>query len=138
MYLVFLLDTCLFIHFAPFLVSGHLCLFGSSYYLEAVFTSARFSLTANVSHGTLDLVLSFVDMHFTAASRGALMKFSYSSFGVRTSVFSCSALNLFLNTHTHTYTYTYIHIYIYIYIHTHKYIYVYTTKEKCPLGVSSG
>ena len=28
--------------------------------LEAVFTSARFSLTANVSHGTLYLVLGFV------------------------------------------------------------------------------
>ena len=50
--------------------------------LEAVFTSERFSLTAKVSHGTLYLVLSFVGMHFAAASRCALTKFSYSSFGV--------------------------------------------------------
>ena len=66
-------------------------------HLEAVSTSTRFSLTANVSHGTLDLVLGFVGMHFAAASRCALTKFSYSSFGVRFSVFSCSAWNLFLN-----------------------------------------
>ena len=66
---------------------------------EAVFTSARFSLTANVSHGTLDLVLGFIAMHFAAASRCALTKFSYSSFGVRFSVF-CSASNLFLNSNT--------------------------------------
>ena len=62
-------------------------------HLEAVFTSARFSLTANVSHGTLDLVLGFVGMYFAAASRLALTKFLYSSFGVRVSVFSCSASN---------------------------------------------
>ena len=66
-------------------------------HLDAVFTSARFSLTAKVSHGTLDLVLSFVGMHFAAASRCAMTKFSYSSFGVCISVFSCSASNLFLN-----------------------------------------
>ena len=66
-------------------------------HLEAVFTSARFSLTANVSHGTLDLVLVFVGIHFAAASRCALTKFSYSSFGVHFSVFSCSVSNLFLN-----------------------------------------
>ena len=66
-------------------------------HLEAVFTFACFFVTANVSHGTLDLVLRFVSMHFAAASRCALMKFSYSSFGVRISVFSCSASNLFLN-----------------------------------------
>ena len=54
-------------------------------YLEAVYMSARFSLTANVSHGTLDLVLSFVGMHFA------------SSFGVRISVFFCRSSNLFLN-----------------------------------------
>ena len=29
-------------------------------HLEAVVTSARFSLTANVSHGTLDFVLDFL------------------------------------------------------------------------------
>ena len=38
-----------------------------------------FSLVhAKVSHGTLYLVLSFVGMHFAAASRYALTKFSYS------------------------------------------------------------
>ena len=56
-------------------------------HLEAVFTSARFSLTANVSQGTLDLVLGFVGMYFATASRYALTKFSYSSFGVSISVF---------------------------------------------------
>ena len=61
---------------------------------------ARFSLTANVSHGTLDLVLCFVGMYFAAASRWALTKFSYSSFGVCISVF-CSASNLFLNANTY-------------------------------------
>ena len=69
-------------------------------HLEAVFTCARFSQTANVSHGTLDLVLSFVGMHFAADSRCAYTKFSYSSFGVRIFVF-CSASNLFLNAHTY-------------------------------------
>ena len=64
-------------------------------HLETVFTSARFSLTAKISHGTLDLVLSFVGMHFAAASRCTLTKFSYSSFGVRISVF-CSASNIYL------------------------------------------
>ena len=70
-------------------------------HLEAVFPSARFSLTANVFHGTLDLVLGFVGIHFAAASRFALTKFSYSSFGVRFSVFSCSASNLFANSNTY-------------------------------------
>ena len=48
------------------------------WHLEAVFTSARLSLRANVSHGILDLVLVFVGIHFAAASRCALTKFSYS------------------------------------------------------------
>ena len=69
-------------------------------HLAAVFTSALFSLTTNVCYGTLDLVLSFVSMHFTAASSCALTKFSYSSFGVRISVF-CRASNLFLNANTY-------------------------------------
>ena len=69
--------------------------------LEAVFTSARFSLTAKVSHGTLYLVLSFVGMHFAVASRCALTKFSCSLFGVLFSVFSCSVSNLFLNSNTY-------------------------------------
>ena len=50
--------------------------------LEAVFTCAHFSLTTTVSHGTLYLVLGFVGIHFAAASRCALTKFSYSSFRV--------------------------------------------------------
>ena len=40
-------------------------------------------------------------MYFAAASRCALMKFSYSSFGVLFSVFSCSVSNLFLNSNTY-------------------------------------
>ena len=69
--------------------------------LEAVFTSARFSLTANASHGTLYLVLGFGGIQFAAASMCASAKFSYSSFGVPFSVFSCSASNLFLNSNTY-------------------------------------
>ena len=70
-------------------------------HLEVVFTFARFSLTASVSHGTLDLVLGFVGMYFAAASRCALTKFPCSSFGVSISVFPCSASNLFLNASTY-------------------------------------
>ena len=70
-------------------------------HLEAVFTFAHFSLTANVSQGTLDLVLGFVGKYFAAASRCALKKFSYSSFGVSISIFSCCASNLFLNANTY-------------------------------------
>ena len=40
-------------------------------------------------------------MYFAAASRCALTKFSYSSFGVLFSVFSCSVSNLFLNSNTY-------------------------------------
>ena len=72
-------------------------------HLEAVFTTARFYLTANVSHETLHLVLCFVGMYFAAASRWTWTKFSYSSFGVRVSVFSGSASNLFLNAITYLY-----------------------------------
>ena len=60
-----------------------------------------FSLTANISHGTLYLVLGFVGIQFAAASRCALTKFSYSSFGVPISVFSCNVSNLFLNSNTY-------------------------------------
>ena len=70
-------------------------------HLEAVFMSARFSLASNASHGTLDLVLIFVGMYFAAASRWALTKISYSSFGVCVSVFSRSASNLFFNAITY-------------------------------------
>ena len=87
---------CAFFSFRAFVFVGFFLL-----HLEVVFTSAHFSLTANVSHGTLNLVLSFVGMYFAAASRCALMKFSYSSFGVCISVFSCSASNLFLNANTY-------------------------------------
>ena len=64
---------CAFFSFRAFVFLGFFLL-----HLEAIFTSARFSLTANVSHRTLDLVLCFVGMHFAAASRCALTKFSYS------------------------------------------------------------
>ena len=87
---------CAFFSFRAFEFVGFFHL-----HLEAVFTSERFSLTAKVSHGTLDLVLSFVGKHFAAASRCALTKFSYSSFGVRISVFFRSASNLFLNANTY-------------------------------------
>ena len=70
-------------------------------HLEAVFMFACFSLTANVSQGILDLVLGFIGMYFTVASGCALMKFSYLSFRVSISVFSCSASNLFLNASTY-------------------------------------
>ena len=70
-------------------------------HLEAVFTSERFSLSANVSHGTLGLVLCLVGMHSAAASKWALTKLSYSSFGVCASVFSCSASNSFLCTNAY-------------------------------------
>ena len=49
---------------------------------ETFFTLSRFFLTANVSHGTLYLALSLVDMHSAATSMWTFMKFSYSSFGV--------------------------------------------------------
>ena len=64
-------------------------------HLEAVFTYARFFLTANVSHGTLGLALCLVGMHSAAASYLAFTKFSYSSFVVYVSVLSCSVSNLF-------------------------------------------
>ena len=71
-------------------------------HLDGVFTSARFSLTAKVLHGTLDLVLCFVGMYFAAASRRVLTKFSYLLFGVCVSVFSCRASDLFLNAITYS------------------------------------
>ena len=82
---------CAFLSFRALVLVGFFLL-----HLEAVFTSARFSLTANVSHGTLSLALFLVGMHSAAASKWALTKFSYSSFGVCVSVF-CSVLNLFLS-----------------------------------------
>ena len=74
---------CAFLSFRALVLVGFFLL-----HLEAVFTSARFSLTANVSHGSLYLVLFLVGMNSAAASRCALTKFSYSSFWV--CVFVCS------------------------------------------------
>ena len=68
---------CAFLSFSGLVLVGFFLL-----HLEAVFTSARISLTANVSHGTLDFVLYLVGMNSVAASKRALTKFSYSSFGV--------------------------------------------------------
>ena len=82
---------CAFLSFRALVLAGFFLL-----HLEAVFTSARFSLTANVSHRTLDFVLSLVGMNSAAASYWALTKFSYSSFGVCVSAFSCRASYLFL------------------------------------------
>ena len=50
-------------------------------HMEAIFTTSRLFLAANVSHGTLGLALCLVGMHFAAASKWALTKFSYLSFG---------------------------------------------------------
>ena len=83
---------CAFLSFRGLILGGLFQL-----HLEAVFTFARFFLTANVSHGTLGLALCLVSMHSAAASQWALTKFSYSSFGVCVSDFSCSASNLFLS-----------------------------------------
>ena len=87
---------CAFSSFRAFVFVGFF-----RYLLEAVFTSARFSLAASVSQGTLYLVLGFVGIHFSAAFRCASTKFSYSSFGVPISAFSCSASNLFLNSNAY-------------------------------------
>ena len=62
---------CAFFSFREFVFVGFFQL-----HLEAVFTSARFSLTANVSHATLDLVLSFVGMYFAAAWRDSHIRHS--------------------------------------------------------------
>ena len=80
---------CAFLSFRALILVGF-----SLLHLEAVFTFARFFLTANVSHWTLGLALCLVGMHSVAASKWALTKFSYSSFGVCVSVFSSSASNL--------------------------------------------
>ena len=54
-------------------------------------------LTVNISHETLGLALCLVGMHSATASKWALTKFSYSSFGVGVYDISWSALNLFLS-----------------------------------------
>ena len=84
---------CAFLSFRALVLVGFFLLLC----LEAVFTFARFSLTANISDGTLYFVLVLVGMNSTAASRLALTKFSYSSFGVCAFVCSCSASYLFLS-----------------------------------------
>ena len=76
-----------FLSFRELLLVGFFLL-----HLEAAFTSAHFSLTANFSHGTL---LCLVGMNSDAASKW-LTKFSYSSFGVGVIVCSYRALYLFL------------------------------------------
>ena len=83
---------CAFLSFSALVLVGFILL-----HLEAVFTSALFFLTAYVSHGTVGLDLCLFSMHSVDASRWALTKFSYSSFGVRVSIFFCSASNLFLS-----------------------------------------
>ena len=88
---------CAFLSFRALVLVGFFQL-----HLEAIFTSARFSLTANVSHGTVDLVLCLIGMYSAATSKWALTKFSYSSFGLCVSVF-CSASNLFLSANVYLY-----------------------------------
>ena len=87
---------CAFLSFRALVLVGFFLL-----YLEAVFTSACIFLTANVSHGTLGLVLYLVGMHSAAAFKWAMTKFSYLSSGVCVSVFSCIASNLFLSGNTY-------------------------------------
>ena len=82
---------CAFLSFRALVLVGFF-----PFHLETVFTSARFFLTANVSHETVGLALCLVGMHSAAASKWAFTKFSYSSFRVCVSVF-CSASNLFLS-----------------------------------------
>ena len=77
---------CAFISFRALILVGFLLL-----HLEAGFTSAHFFLTTNVSFGTLSLALCLVGMHSAAASKWALMKFSYSLFGVGVSHISWCA-----------------------------------------------
>ena len=68
---------CAFLSYKALVLFGFLLL-----YLEAVFTSAHFFLTDNVSDGTLGLALCLVDTHSAATCKWALTKFSYSSIGV--------------------------------------------------------
>ena len=68
---------CPFLSFWALILVGFLLL-----HLEAVFTSARFFLTTNVSYGTLGLAFCLVGMHSAAAFKWAMTKFSYLSFGV--------------------------------------------------------
>ena len=87
---------CAFLSFRALVLVGFFL-----FHLEAVFTSARFSLTANVSHGTLYFVLCLIGINSAATSRWALTKFSYSSFGVCVFVCSCRASYLFLSSNVY-------------------------------------
>ena len=71
---------CAFLSFWVLALVGFLLL-----HRDAVFTLSHFFQTANISQGTLSLALCLYDMHSTAASVWALMKFSYLSFGVSVS-----------------------------------------------------
>ena len=73
---------CAFLSFRALILVGFFQL-----HLEAVFTSARFFVTANVSHGTVGFSFCFVGMYSAAISNGVLTKFSYSSFRLCISVF---------------------------------------------------
>ena len=55
---------CAFFSFRALVLVGFFLL-----HLEAVFTSAHFSLTAYISHGALGLVLCLVGMHSAATSK---------------------------------------------------------------------
>ena len=84
--------------FCSFLSIWVLILFGFLLlHKEAIFTSVRFFLTDNVSHGTLGFVLCLGGMHSAAVSKWALTKFSYSLLGVCASDNSWSASNFFLS-----------------------------------------
>ena len=82
---------CAFLSFRALILLGFLLL-----HLEAVFSSVRFLKITNVSYVTLTLGLCLLGMHSAAASKWALTKLSYSSFGVGVFDSSCSASNLFL------------------------------------------
>ena len=60
---IFANSFCAFLSFRALVLVGFFLL-----HLEAVFTSTRFFLTANVSYGTLGLALCLVGMHSAAAS----------------------------------------------------------------------
>ena len=83
---------CAFLSLRALILVGFLLL-----HLEAVFTSAWFFSNRDVSHEILVLALCLIIMHSAVASKRALTKFLYSSFGVGVSDISCSASNLFLS-----------------------------------------
>ena len=70
---------------------------GSSYCIWKGFSRLHAFITTNVFHGTLGLVLCLDGMHSAAASKWALTKISYSSFGVGVPDISWSQSNSFLS-----------------------------------------